>query len=189
MKTLWISFKVLIFFSLVLGLGYPFFITAVSYSSMRDKAEGSLVFRDGKPVGSSLIGQKFTARKYFFSRPSAADYNASASAASNLGPTSKALMDQVDARIKQARGDNGIADSAAIPADMALASASGLDPHISADNAFLQAKRVASARGMDESDVRNLIRENTNPDFVGVWGRPGVNVLELNMALDANRKE
>ena len=187
MKTLWMSFKILIFFSLVLGLGYPFFITAVSYSSMRDKAEGSLIFVDGKPVGSSLIAQKFTAKKYFFSRPSAADYNASASAASNYGPTSKALMDRVTGDIKKARADNGIPDETALPADMVLSSASGLDPHISAENALLQAKRVADARGIDVYEVRGLIKKNTDPDFVGVWGKPGVNVLALNIALDERK--
>ena len=188
MKTLWMSFKLLIFFSLVLGLGYPFFITAVSYSSMREKAEGSLLFVDGKPVGSSLIAQKFTAKKYFISRPSAADYNASASAASNYGPTSQALMDQVAARIKQVRSDNGIPGVTGIPADMVLASASGLDPHISSENALLQAQRVADARGIDVYEVRGLIKKNTDSDFVGIWGQSGVNVLTLNIALDERNK-
>jgi K+-transporting ATPase ATPase C chain len=155
---------------------------------MRGKAEGSMLFVDGKPVGSSLIGQKFTSKKYFYGRPSAADYNASASAASNYGPTSQALMDQVAARIKQVRGEDGIADSDAIPADMVLGSASGLDPHISANNAFLQVKRVASARGLEESEVRYLIKAHIDSDFVGIWGRSGVNVLALNIALDERKK-
>jgi len=171
------SIKLFIGFSILLGLVYPLAITGIAQAAMNKQANGSLVELDGKIVGSSLIGQKFDKPEYFASRPSAVNYDAAGSGASNFGPINKKYIDQVGERVV-------MIDSPSIPADMVLASASGLDPHISLKNANLQVPRVAKNRNLSEAKVKELVRENTDPNFIGLWGQKGVNVLKLNIALN-----
>lgn len=201
MKNLIISIKAFIIFSILLGLIYPLAITGIAQVVFPQKANGSLIIENGKIIGSSLIGQKFDKSEYFNSRPSAVDYNASGSGASNFGPTNKKFMEKVKDRIvkedKKRRGieawenDNELNYAsthpriyASLPADMVLASASGLDPYISIENAKIQAKRVAKTRGISEEKVSELITQNKASNFLGIWGQEGVNVLKLNIALD-----
>lgn len=180
MKNTLIAIKSFIIFSILLGLIYPLAITGIAQVTMKDKANGSLIVENGKVVGSSLIGQNFGSPTYFNSRPSAVDYNAAGSGASNLGPSSKKLIEQVKERVNSKRETvNGL-----IPADAVLTSASGLDPHISLENAQLQAQRVAKIRNISEIQMKKLIDENTDHEFIGIWGQEGVNVLKLNLALD-----
>lgn len=178
------SIKVFIGFSILLGIVYPFAIMGIAQVTMPNKANGSLIVENGKVVGSHLIGQKFDSPKYFTSRPSAVNYNAAGSGASNLGPTNKKLITKVEKRVKEVRENNNLNDTQKIPADMVLESASGLDPHISAENANLQAKRVAKIRGISEEKIKKLIADNTDSDFIGIWGQCSINVLKLNIALD-----
>jgi len=178
------SLKVFITFSILLGIIYPLGITAIAQITMRCTANGSLIKDNGKIVGSKLIGQEFTAPEYFYSRPSSAGYNAADSGGSNLGPSSKKLMSSVADRVKQVKAENNI-KSKTVPADMVLTSASGLDPHISLENALLQLPRVAKARKISEDKIKKLISKNTDSDFIGIWGQSGINVLKLNLALDS----
>jgi K+-transporting ATPase ATPase C chain len=173
--------------TVVLGLVYPLVITGVGQVAFSSKANGSMVSANGRVVGSKLIGQNFTGAKYFQSRPSAAGpkgYDGDASAASNLGPNNKDLLKTVADRVVAYRKENGLASSVAVPSDAVTASASGLDPEISIANARLQAPRVAQARGLATSKVLALVSQNTGGRDLGVLGDPGVNVLELNLALD-----
>jgi K+-transporting ATPase ATPase C chain len=173
--------------SLLTGLAYPFAITGISQGLFHRQANGSIVARDGVPVGSSLVGQAFSDPKYFHGRPSAAGasgYDASASSGSNLGPTSRALADRVAEDIARIRTEDRLAADASIPVDAVTTSASGLDPHISPAYAALQVSRVASARGVPEATVRALIDRFTDGSTLGVLGEPRVNVLLLNLALD-----
>ena len=166
---------------------YPLAVFGVSQLCFGDKANGSLIVDAAGAVrGSRLIGQPFSAGKYFHPRPSAAGngYDGTASGDSNLGPTSKKLADSIAQNVADYRKDNGLGANAPVPADAVTASGSGLDPHISPRNAELQAPRVAKARGVSEEKVRQLIRENTDSPDLGFLGEPGVNVLRLNMALD-----
>jgi potassium-transporting ATPase KdpC subunit len=182
-------------FTLLTGLAYPLVLTGVASVLFPSQAGGSLILRDGKVVGSALIGQNFASAKYFHPRPSATSapdpkdpskaidvpYNADNSSGSNLGPTSKALIDRVKAGVeaKRAEGWTGLA-----PADALTTSASGLDPDISPKNALLQAPAVASARGLDAGKVRNLVLAQVQKPLLGFFGEPRVNVLKLNLALD-----
>jgi K+-transporting ATPase ATPase C chain len=170
----------------LVGLAYPLTMTGVAQVAFKDKANGSLVTRDGRAVGSGLIGQTFTGAQYFHPRPSAAGdgYDPEASSASNLGPTNEALVAEVRERVQAYRETNGLAPDAAVPADAVTASASGLDPAISIDNARLQANRVATERHLPPDTVRQLVDEHTSARQLGVLGEPTVNVLELNLALD-----
>jgi K+-transporting ATPase ATPase C chain len=173
--------------SVVTGLVYPFAITGVSQGLFNRQANGSIITRDGAPVGSSLVGQAFSDPSYFHGRPSAAGadgYDASASSGSNLGPTSRALADRVAEDVARIRTENGLTSEARVPVDAVTASASGLDPHISPAYAALQAPRVARARGVSESAVRALVDRFTDGSTLGVLGEPRVNVLLLNLALD-----
>ena len=167
---------------------YPLIVFGIAQAAFRDKANGSLIVeKDGTVRGSKLLGQNFTAEKYFHPRPSAAGngYDAANSSGSNLGPTSQKLNDAIKERIEAYRKENGLKETDAVPADAVTASGSGLDPHISLRNAQLQTARVAKARNLGEDKVRTLIELSTDRADLGILGEPGVNVLQLNLALDA----
>ena len=165
---------------------YPVAVWAVGRVLFSGEANGSLVKVDGKVAGSSLLAQGFTAPKYFHPRPSAAGqgYDAASSSGTNLGPTSKKLIEDVKQRVADYRMENGLAPDAPVPADAVTSSASGLDPHISVRNAFLQAARVAKARGIGEKEVMAKVESNTEGRTLGFLGEPRVNVLTLNLSLD-----
>ena len=183
----------------ITGLVYPLAVTGIAGVLFPGQAQGSLIERDGKVVGSRLIGQEFKEDKYFHGRPSAttapdpndssktvpAPYNAANSGGSNLGPTSKALNDRIKQDVEKLKVEN---PSAAVPVDLVTTSGSGLDPDISPEGALFQVPRVAKARNMPEDRVRQLVAENTSGRFAGVLGEPRVNVLALNLALDAASK-
>lgn len=174
----------------VCGL-YPGLVWALAQALFSDKANGSFVEIENSPVGSLLIGQPFVEPKYFHTRPSAAGagYDATNSSGTNLGPMSKKLIEDVAARVARYRQLNGLGPDVPIPVDAVTASASGLDPHISAANAMLQAPRVARARGMDLDDVKQKIQIYTQHRQFGIFGEPRVNVLLLNLALDGKLKK
>lgn len=166
---------------------YPLVVFGIGQALFHNKANGSLIVDSSGTIrGSRLLGQQFAADKYFHSRPSAAGngYDATNSGGSNLGPTSQKLHDSIAQNISDYRSQNGLATNAVVPADAVTASASGLDPHISVENAELQTPRVAKARNLSEDKVRELIRQNTDLPGMGFIGDPGVNVLMLNLALD-----
>jgi K+-transporting ATPase ATPase C chain len=177
--------SVLVFTGLC-GLVFPLLITGIANLIFPHQSQGSLIVHNGQVVGSELIGQNFSKPEYFHPRPSAAGsgYDAACSGGSNLGPTSQKLMDQIRDRATAYRTENGLAEAAPVPADAVTASASGLDPHISPENAGLQAARVARSRDLDPAVVRDLIRRNTEGRTFGILGEPRVNVLKLNLALD-----
>ena len=167
---------------------YPLLVFGIAQAAFHDKANGSLIVQeDGTVRGSKLLGQQFADEKYFHPRPSAAGngYDAANSSGSNLGPTSQKLNDTIKERIEAFRKENGLKEMDAVPADAVAASGSGLDPHISVRNAQLQTARVAKARNLSEEKVRALIQQNTDSADLGVLGESGVNVLQLNLALDA----
>ncbi|HEU0210033.1 MAG TPA: K(+)-transporting ATPase subunit C [Candidatus Udaeobacter sp.] len=169
---------------------YPLIVFGISQALFHDKANGSLIVdQNGTVHGSKLLAQGFTDAKYFHPRPSAAGngYDAAGSSGSNLGPTSQKLNDAIKDRIAAYRAENGLKETDPVPADAVTASGSGLDPHISLQNAALQIPRVAKTRGMAEEKLRELVRQNTDGRDLGVFGEPGVNVLELNLALDGAR--
>jgi K+-transporting ATPase ATPase C chain len=175
-----------ILLSVITGLIYPLVVTGISQAVFPAQVAGSLIERDGKPVGSRLIGQNFTDPKYFWGRPSATGpypYNAAASSGSNLGPLNPALKEAVESRVQALRAaDPG--NTQPVPVDLVTTSASGLDPHISPAAAEYQVARVARVRGLAPEIVRNLVTQQTEDRQWGVFGEPRVNVLELNLALD-----
>jgi K+-transporting ATPase ATPase C chain len=177
---------VFIALTLLTGIAYPLAVTGVAQVAFPGRADGSLIERDGRVVGSRLIGQQFAGARYFHPRPSAAGegYDAMASSPSNLGPTNENLIQAVRERRATYRRENNLRPGQTIPIDAVTASGSGLDPDISAANARLQAARVARARGLDLNHVLRLIEEHTDGRSLGFLGEPGVNVLELNLALD-----
>lgn len=180
------AFIMFLLFTLLTGFVYPLMITGLAQTLWPAQANGSLVLRDGQIVGSSLIGQRFSAPRYFWPRPSAAGrdgYDAASSSGSNLGPTSAALVDRVKGDIARLGG----APDHPLPADAVTASGSGLDPDISPETARLQIARVAEARGLSTVQVAAVVNAHTYERVFGLIGEPRVNVLELNLALDALR--
>jgi K+-transporting ATPase ATPase C chain len=175
-------------FTVLCGLIYPLVVTGVAQVAFHDKANGSLVKVDGTVVGSRLIGQQFADAKYFRPRPSAAGtgYDGLASSFSNLGPTNPDFLASVEDRVAAYRQENSLPATQLVPVDAVTASASGLDPDISVGNAKLQAGRVAAARGMNVADVLTAIDKHTSGRQWAIFGEPGVNVLELNLALDGH---
>lgn len=180
------ALTMLLLLTVLTGLVYPLTVTGLAQVFFPDQANGSLVIREGRVIGSRLIGQYFDKPEYFWSRPSATapfPYNAAASAGSNLGPTNPALIEAVKARVAALRAADPGNDSP-IPVDLVTASGSGLDPHISPAAALYQTKRVARARGLDEAIVQTLVAEHTEERQFKVLGERRVNVSQLNLALD-----
>lgn len=172
--------------TIITGVVYPLLVTGIAQAFFKDKASGSLIRRDGVVVGSSLIGQAFADPRHFWGRPSATTpfpYNTAASSGSNLGPLNPDLSSSVEARVRSLRAFDP-EGRAPVPVDLVTSSASGLDPHISLAAAEYQASRVARARGLPESRVRDLVRTRSSRRGLGFFGEPVVNVLELNLALD-----
>jgi len=190
------AISLFVLMSVVTGLAYPVLVTGAARIAFPDQAAGSLVEVDGKVIGSALIGQVFNDDKYFHGRPSAtnapdpkdstktvdAPYSATNSMGSNLGPTSKALIDRIKGQVEELKKENA---SMAVPMDMVTTSGSGLDPHISPDAAYFQVPRVAKARGVPEARIRALVDGQIEGRTFGLLGEPRVNVLNLNLALDA----
>ena len=178
--------------AIVCCAAYPLVVTGVARTAFAEKADGSLIKdSSGKIVGSALLGQNFTGEKYFHPRPSAAGangYDAARSSGSNLGPTSQKLADLLKERVAAYRTTNGLAPDHEVPADAVTASGSGLDPHISPANASLQVERVARARNLPVEKVRELIEAHTDHPDLGIFGDAGVNVVKLNLALDATAR-
>jgi potassium-transporting ATPase KdpC subunit len=189
----------LLLLTAITGLAYPLAMTAIAGVIFPKQAQGSLIEKDGKVIGSALIGQEFKEDKYFHGRPSAtlapdpadstktvpAPYNAANSGGSNLGPTNKALSDRLKEDVEKLKAEN---PNVPVPVDLVTTSASGLDPDITPEAALFQVPRIAKARNMPEEGVRKLITENTQGRFAGLLGEPHVNVLALNLALDAASK-
>ncbi|TWH48672.1 potassium-transporting ATPase subunit KdpC [Sporomusa sp. KB1] len=182
------SFRMLLVLTVITGLVYPLTMVGVANTIFPSQAKGSLIESQGQVVGSKLIGQNFTQPGYFHGRPSSAGkdgYDAAGSSGSNLGPTNKKLMDMIADNVNKARQENSLDENAAIPADLVTASASGLDPDISPDAAYLQVERVAEARGLAAKEVYSLVDKNISGRQLALFGEPRVNVLALNMALDS----
>ena len=175
-------------FTLLTGLVYPLLMTGIIQIALPEQASGSMIVVNGKIVGSELIGQNFTSPGYFHGRPSAVNYAGNGSGASNFGPTNAKLMEQVSQRISEVRAENNLSSNATVPSELVLASASGLDPHISMEGAMIQVPRVANARGIPESEVKVLVYQHIEPAQFGIMGQERVNVLNLNLALDGLKR-
>jgi K+-transporting ATPase ATPase C chain len=184
MHSVWkTSIRFTLIATVLLGLGYPLFVTVLAKVIFPHKANGSLILKDGQVIGSELIAQSFTSDRYFHPRPSAAGngYDATASGGSNLAQSSKALVDRIQGSIDKLAAEN---PGKPVPIDMVTTSASGLDPDITPDAAAFQIPRVAKARNVSEETLRTLLAQNTTSRQLGLLGEPRVNVLELNLALD-----
>jgi potassium-transporting ATPase KdpC subunit len=193
-QTLWRSTLAVVVLTLVLGLAYPLVLTGFAQVAFENKADGSLIERNGTVVGSKLAAQAFTKPQYFHPRPSATDpaYNAGGTTFANLGPTNpdltKAIRERANAILKLERPYNPALTIGEIPVDAVTTSGSGIDPQISPANARMQTPRVAKERGLSEERVAQLVAEHTQGRFLGIFGEPGVNVLELNLALDEDSR-
>jgi potassium-transporting ATPase KdpC subunit len=184
---IWIAIRMTIILTVLTGIVYPVAMVGLAHLLFPHQAEGSLIVRDGQVVGSALIGQNFSSPRYFHPRPSAAGdkgYDAANSSGSNLGPTNKTLIETVRSRVSTLREHEPGINHSEIPVDMVTTSGSGLDPEITPAAAEIQVPRVAKARGISEDMVRSLISTHTRGRTLGILGEPGVNVLELNLALD-----
>jgi potassium-transporting ATPase KdpC subunit len=184
---LWVACKMTIVLTLLTGILYPVVLVGLAHLLFPKQAEGSLIVRDGRVVGSELIGQNFTSPRYFHPRPSAAGdkgYDAASSSGSNLGPTNKTFIETVRSRASTLREHEPGINHGAIPVDLVTASSSGLDPEITPTAAEVQIPRVAKERGLAQDAVRSLVRTHTRGRVLGILGESGVNVLELNLALD-----
>ena len=179
------AFVALLVLTALTGIVYPLVVTGIAQVAFKDKANGSVVKKDGVAVGSTLIGQGFADAKYFHPRPSAGSYDAMASGASNLGPTNPDFLDQIEKRVADYRTENALTADQAVPGDAVTTSGSGLDPDISVANARLQAARVARARGMEVSAMMNVLDAHTIGRQLDFLGEPRVNVLAINLALDS----
>ena len=191
LKELKITVNVTFLLLVICCVVYPLFVFGAGQLFFPQKADGSLVFdSDGKPIASTLLGQTFSADKYFIPRPSAAGtgYDSTSSGGSNYGATSQALHDAVKQRVADYRKANNLPDTQPVPGDAVTASASGLDPHISIKNALIQLPRVAKARNMSEDDLKGLVDKYTDGRDFGFLGEPGVNIVKLNLALDGKFK-
>jgi potassium-transporting ATPase KdpC subunit len=186
LKQIYPAIAMTVVLTVLLGIIYPLVVTGLAQVMFPAKAGGSLIEKDGKVIGSSLIGQPFSGPGYFHSRPSAAGggYDATASAGTNLGPTSQKLMDNVKTAAESLREEN---PGSPVPIDMVTASASGLDPHITPAAAEFQVPRVARERSLSEEEVRRIVREHAEGRQFGILGEPRVNVLELNLGLDRRK--
>ncbi|HKV55775.1 MAG TPA: potassium-transporting ATPase subunit KdpC [Candidatus Binataceae bacterium] len=185
---LWTAIKMTVALTILTGIIYPLVVAGIARVVFPYQAAGSLIVRNGQVIGSEMIGQNFSLPQYFHPRPSAAGdkgYDATSSGGSNLGPTNHSLIDTVKLRLKEVLEKNPGSTAAAVPIDMVTASGSGLDSEISPADAGLQADRVAKARGLGDDAVQGLIRTHTRARWAGLFGEPGVNVLELNLALDS----
>jgi K+-transporting ATPase ATPase C chain len=192
LKELKYSLKAIAIFTVMLGLVYPGLITVFSLLLFPQQANGSLIKSEGRIVGSKLIGQNFSSSSHFHPRPSKAGtdgYDAMASGGSNLAPTNNKLIEDAKANLKKILNDNPGVKSEDVPIDAVTSSASGLDPHISIQNALMQAQRIAKARNLDISTVRYVINNNTDTPLMFIQGEPGVNVLLLNIELDRIAKD
>ncbi len=185
MKQLKTAFLLIIIFSILFGIIYPLAMTGIANLLFPHRSQGSLIIINRRLFGSKLVGQQFSSPLYFHGRPSDCNYDAASSASSNLGPSNPELFRQVQERIIRVRIENEIADSTKVPADLVLASASGLDPEISPQSALLQVARIAKFRNLPIATVQQLIEKYTEQPYISVFGQPRVNVLTLNLALDS----
>lgn len=184
MLNIWRAIRLFIWLSLLTGLIYPLFITLIAQYFISEKANGEKLSQNNKIIGFALIGQKFENSKYFWSRPSAVDYSPLPSGGSNLGPTSKLLKDQIAARKEFLVKTHELKGEYQIPPSLLCTSGSGLDPHIPPEAAYFQIDRIAKERHLDKETIANLIDKNTEGRDFGFFGRPRINVLKLNIALD-----
>ncbi len=189
MRQMVAAIKMTIVLTVLLGILYPLAMAGMAHVIFPAQADGSIIYRNGTPIGSALIGQVFKAPEYFHGRPSAAGkgYDPTNSGGSNLGPTNKTLIEAVKRRLKRILEENSGIRASQVPVDLVTASGSGLDPEISPAAADIQVSRVAKARGLSEQTVHALVKTYTRPRQFGFLGEPGVNVLELNLALDGLR--
>ena len=185
LKVIWSALRLVLLFVVVLGLGYNLLMVGIGEAVLPAQANGSIVKHDGRVVGSSLIGQQFTSPRFFEGRPSATSppYNAASSAASNYGPTNPALLREIRTNLAAVLAENPGVKPTQVPPDLVESSASGLDPDISPAAAYLQVPRVAKANHLPVGAVRNLVAGHVTGRFLGIYGAPHVNVLELNLAL------